>query len=127
MRPASQAVLSSRGFAEMDRVDFSALSRNECISTHRARLPACIIALGRRAKTCPDVLEQAMAQRLVDVMRLLPEPAGEGAAAPTAEGQGGAAADADGGSTSSGAAEAAVPADGGEADPWAKPIKGFGH
>jgi len=65
--PQSAAVLSTRGFAELDdvAVDFTALGRGECIPTHRARLPGAIVAYERRAGACDDVLDQSMAQALL--------------------------------------------------------------
>jgi len=102
--PQTATVLSSRGFAELDAPDFSALGRNDPISTHVARLPAAIVATERRVQqVCPDVLDQAMAESLLSAMRRQPEP-GSDAAAPAA--------------SPAGAAPSAR-------DPWAN-IKGFG-
>ena len=74
--PQSAAVLASRGFCELDDVaiDFTVLGRGESIPTHRARLPGAIVAYERRAGSCDDVLDQAMAQSLLERLRQQPEP-----------------------------------------------------
>ena len=103
--PQSAAVLASRGFSELEdsAIDFAALGRGEAIASHRARLPAAVVAFERRAQGCEDLLDRAMAQELLDAMRAQPGPA--------------AAADDD---------EAAPPlAEKPKADPWSG-IKGFG-
>jgi hypothetical protein len=45
----TSAVLESRGFAEVDAPDFTAIGRGERIATHAARLPAAIFAAKTRA------------------------------------------------------------------------------
>ena len=74
--PQTAKVLATRGFGEVDdvAVDFSALGRGESIATHRVRLPGAILAMERRAQTCDDMLERAMAQSILDAMRQQPSP-----------------------------------------------------
>ena len=79
--PFTAEILASRGFAEAEEVDFAALGRGDALVTHRARLPSAIVAFERRAQTCEDVLDGAMAQRLVDRLRQQPAVALGGAAA----------------------------------------------
>ena len=42
--PFTAPILEKRGFAEVEKPDFSALARNEPIATHCARLPAACVA-----------------------------------------------------------------------------------
>jgi len=148
--PQTAAVLSSRGFSELETVDFSSLGRQQPILTHGARLPACILATERRAQRAVDVLDQAVAASLADALRTQPAPSsatlkanlkvdaaagsaartsaeekadaprGEGAAGTTAGASGGAATEAE-----EAEAESKVVVEE-KRDPWAN-IKGFGH
>lgn len=99
--PWSAEVLRSRGFAEMDDSEIDFTTRP--IVTHRARLPSAIVAYERRASTASDVLDAAMAQSLLDALRV---------ASPVQIGGGAAASSGD---------EDEAP----KRDPWAG-IKGFG-
>ena len=74
--PFVAPLLVSRGFALIDDPDFTALGRGELIATHRARLPASIIAYQRRAASDPteDVLDRSMAEELLAALRDQPEP-----------------------------------------------------
>ena len=74
--PQTAEVLATRGFGEIDdvAVDFASLGRGESIATHRVRLPGAILAMERRAQTCDDMLERAMAQSILDAMRQQPSP-----------------------------------------------------
>eukprot|EP00966_Prymnesium_polylepis_P128030 2960913-Prymnesium_polylepis.1 len=71
-------MLSSRGFAELEKPDLSALGRGEPIATHRARLPAACLAYNFRLSN-PNglsVADLAATQSLLDALRSQPPPPG---------------------------------------------------
>ena len=63
------AIVSARGFAEIDAPDFSALSRGESIATHNARLSASILSYERRIPNTEDVLDQSMLESILSALR----------------------------------------------------------
>ena len=76
--PFTAPILEKRGFAEVEKPDFSALARNEPIATHCARLPAACIAYSYLASRTEDVsvVDLSSFQRILDGLRQQPPPPG---------------------------------------------------
>ena len=73
---ATEAILTSRGFVELDNVDFGALGRGETVLTHTARLPNALFgAKARGAKPGLNPLDQEHVAAMVEAFSALEPPA----------------------------------------------------
>jgi hypothetical protein len=74
--PNAATVYESRGFMEAEP-DFTALGRGEALTTHRARLPAAIVAVKAQISNCDDVLDRALAESVLSKLEEQPDPSND--------------------------------------------------
>ncbi|KAL1528409.1 hypothetical protein AB1Y20_009758 [Prymnesium parvum] len=75
--PFTAPLLEKRGFAEVEKPDFTALGRGEPIATHQARLPAACVAFSYLISQADGLSPTTLAsmQSILDALRQQPPPA----------------------------------------------------